>query len=298
VDRAHQTPAVPAVVLGVVGFLPGLGLLIGWNGPIYASFRTMVERPPAVVLWCLLNAAQVGLWCVLSAKLADTLPSYAAVVRTKLAHFICVVVSVSLAFATYLLARGFPDGTVLPVEGQMWKVGILFVIGFFPFTASLTGMYLVGEAAERRGNPETDFHTDALALKRLSDDLQNLLIISGLIISAATLSAGVLQQAIHSLNQNYTANTLYALIFGSYGTAILVLIYIPAYSSLRTAIFRVSNKALPFPADINEVVSWHDKRSKLDNFFDLDKTALERLKAGVAILSPIIAGAGSYLILK
>jgi hypothetical protein len=298
VSRDYNTPRVPAVVLGVVGYLLGLGLLIGWNGPLYASFQTMIRKPPEVVLWCLLIAAQVGMWCVLTASLVRTLLSYTAVMRSEFWRFVCVIMAVSAAFVTFLLARAFPDTITLPVAGQLWKVGILTLIGFFPFTAALTGMYLVGVAADRSATPNTDFKTGMAALMHLNDDLQNLLTTSGLIIGAATLSTGVLQQAIHSVNADYHPNTLYALIYGSFGTGIMVLLYVPAYDSLKAAITRFGNKALPFPTDINDIASWHDKRSKLDGLYGADKTALERLKAGVAILSPIIAGAGSYLVLK
>jgi hypothetical protein len=295
-----QSSAAPAVVLGVGGYLLGLGfLLIDWNGSLYASFQTMIRKPPDVILWCLLIAAQAGMWLVLTASLVHTLPAYSNVMRSRWRPFTCVIVAITTIFATFLLSRYLPDNLVLLVSGQMWKVGILTLMGFLPFIAALTGMYLVGAAADQRGMIETEFQAELQALIQLSDDLQNLLITSGVIIGAATLATGVLQQAIHSLNPTrYQPNTLYALLYGSFGTGIIALLYLPAYASLKAAIIRFGDNVLPLPLDVNDIANWRDKRSELESLLGLDKTALERLKAGVAILSPIIAGAGSYLAFK
>jgi hypothetical protein len=259
-------------VLGVMGYLFGLFILIGWSGiPLYESFESMIHQSPEAALWCLLITAQVGMWFVLTASLAQMLRPYRNVMSVRWRPFLGVILAIVAMFSTFLLSRQYPDDFSPIVANQMPKIGFLTLLGFVPFIASLSGLYLVGAAAEQRIGMETEFDTEAQALMHLREDLDSFLGSAGLIIGAATLATGVLQQAVHSLHPAYAPNTLNAVIYGGFGTGIIALLYVPAHRSLQAAGARLCTKVLPLPRDVNGIATWQDTRTKLDGLLGLER---------------------------
>ncbi len=105
----------------------------------------------------------------------------------------------------------------------------------------------------------------------------------------------VLQQAVHVLNGSQKANSLNALLYGAIGTGAIALVYTPAYAAVSAAAAALCDQVLPFPQDADTVSAWKDNRTSLEGYLGLDKSTLDRLKTGVAVLSPLIADATSFL---
>lgn len=285
--------------LGVGGFLLGLCFLLSWNErSIYGEFQHLSVGKPEPFLWCLLVSAQVGMWFILITVLYQPLHAHRKIARLRTRTLLCVLTSILIMFSILLLIRHYPEGTKPLICYQTEKVIILTLIGFIPFLLSLSGLYLAGAAAEQANPTSGDFATDVRALMKISRDLQTFLIVTGLIIGAATISTGVLEKAMNLRNPEYEPSVIYALLYGAFGTSVIVLLYLPAYAALRDAGTRLCDSVLPLPANANAVPDWLDNRQKLNSLFGLDKSALESLKTGIAILTPILAGAGSFIAFK
>ena len=289
----------PKPVLGAFGYLLGIVILFTDNSQSGASsFDRLMEKPPEVILWCMILAAQVGMWCIIVPVLIPVLHTYRLLICREWMRFGGIVIAIAAIFSTFLLSRFVPKGLILPIDHQMAKILFLTVMGFIPFVMALTGIFLVGESADQEINVSTEFSRETRRLIDLREHLAICLSSAGLIISAATVATGVLQKAVHALNATYTSNSLYALLYGSFGTGVILLFYLPAYLSLRSATAQVTQLFLPLPNDANAIGAWRDQQQKYEGILGFDKTVIEGLKAGIAILAPIIAGAVSYIALK
>lgn len=290
---------IPAATLGIGGFILGLLFLLSWSKEsIQSEFQHLSAGKPEPLLWVLLISAQVGMWFILTTSLAQSLQTYRNVARLRRLGLLCIIVSALMMLSILMLIKHYPDAETL-VRHQDKKVRILTLIGAIPFLLSLSGLYLAGAAAEQTSPTSSDFATNARALMKISHDLQTFLVATGLIIGAATIATGVLEKAMGDLNiEKYEESVLYALLYGAFGTGVIIVLYLPAYAALRAAATRLSDSVLPLPADADAIPDWLAKRQKLDDLFGLDKSALESLKTGIAILTPIIAGAGSFIALK
>jgi len=186
-----------------------------------------------------------------------------------------------------------------PLSHHHVRISILLGLGTAIALIGIQAVALVHRAARQR--PPT--LKGALAhFLFLRDELQTLLFFLGAIIGAATLATGALRIALIDAGKTTTHDfpAPAVLAYGGYFTLLLVAVYAPAYASLLTLGKRLEDEicgALPEqPEDPAAWSGWLAQRAAVEGFLQLNVSAGDRLKTGLAILAPFVGSAVSLLL--
>jgi hypothetical protein len=170
---------------------------------------------------------------------------------------------------------------------------------------------------------------------KLRSELMTMLTVAGVVIGLATLSTGALRQAVLAANdqplyrdraiaclvqrtgetqaevhssldnllqayprcRQLTFDSQYVVAYGLFFTALLAIAFYPSLLALRRAGARLRNDAFPLPDPTDaEFFAVVDKRSNFDRFLQTDLSASATFKAGVAIVTPLVASLLSTLL--
>lgn len=288
--------SVLPMVLGVSGYLLGAAVLILNDKGSLSEQVSYVFRNPTALVWATLVAIQLGACAALLPPLITSLrnhPFLSGPARWKM--FALVIVALLLFGVLISSHRITGPGVKLPVPYQKIKVLIITSVIFLPFLGSLYGMCSIAFAMEESLDETLPIPNHVSMFLRLSRDLQWYLLVSGFIVGGATLTTGVLQIAIASLNKGIPANPSVILLYGLFGSAVIALYYIPVNSALHSAGIKLCDEILPIEDGTKEFISWSEKRTKLETFLGLNKDWLDNLRTGLILLAPLAGSAVSLL---
>ena len=294
-----------AIGLGAIGYFLTSAILVADNTkPISAEIKYLF-RNPAVTVWAtliaMLVAACAGLLPALIAALREyPLPSRRARWKVRFLGGLAL-----LLFGVFILSHlSVTDDIEMPVAGHSAKVMSITVVIFLFFLAVLYGMCAVAAAVDNldENRPAADRISDFL---KLSSSLQWYVLIAGLIVGGATLTTGTLQTTVSSLNPWTRTTDLIALLspmttlaYGLFGSAVVGLYYIPVYTALRSAGMKLRDDILPVNKDTDDLISWYERRTKLETLLGLNKDWFDSLKTGFVLLAPLAGSAISLLMGK
>jgi hypothetical protein len=287
--------ALAVLVVAALGSFVGY-LILYWGYPSQESEELVAFTESGEhALWVLLVVGQVGLWFVLALALVPTfleLRKKALPVGRPIAlGLIFFVVLVGLTFAGSELGEEMGESFQNPWPDHQTKLTAIAGIGAAVAAFATICMGLVHEWLARL-DADTDAKTTIegptiAEFVRLRVILHRLLEVQATILGSAILSLAALRGAIVAV-EDLTFPQELLIGYGLAGSAALVSVYGPVYSSVLGAGRRLMNKATPFPrmeADWPDAI---DRRAKLETVLRIDSSVASNIQAAVAILTPLV----------
>lgn len=251
----------------------------------------------AEVLWAALLCAQTGLWLLALAWLWPTirnLPSeYQRANRNEIVGSTAAILAIVVADVG-LVRLHWPD--YLP--GHAYKLGVLTLLGGLVGLVAARGVWIAhgGLKLLVRGDLRSE-HTLRTFLS-IQDAVGRFLGVLGAIIGLLVLSTGAQRRAVlwyaHAHPQPHQ-HTHYGfelvLIYGLVATLLVAAVYLPTYLSLTDVGGKIRDAVFPrLPPTDDAWVEQTEKRERLGQLLQLEQGPFGRLKAGVAILTPLLGG--------
>lgn len=286
------------MLLVVIGGAVGAAIiLVGARGNDHS--KAFVETP-WFLIWLLLIAAQTALWAVSAPVFVNAWLRLRRFGTRDLGIWIA-----SAAFAAAVAATAAFPALVhslelhSPLSHHRLRISLLLGLGTAVALVGVQAVALVHRAARARPATLKDGLAHFLFLR---EELQTLLFFLGTIIGAATLASGALRIALIDYGatdaQKFPAAAVLA--YGGYFTLLLVAVYAPAYAALLALGRHLRDEicgALPGkPEDPGAWAEWQSRRSTVEGFLQLNVSAGDRLKTGLAILAPFAGSAISLLL--
>lgn len=286
------------MLLVVIGGAVGAAIiLVGARGNDHS--KAFVETP-WFLIWLLLIAAQTALWAVSAPVFVNAWLRLRRFGTRDLGIWIA-----SAAFAAAVAATAAFPALVhslelhSPLSHHRLRISLLLGLGTAVALVGVQAVALVHRATRARPASLKDGLAHFLFLR---EELQTLLFFLGTIIGAATLASGALRIALIDYGatdaQKFPAAAVLA--YGGYFTLLLVAVYAPAYAALLALGRHLRDEicgALPAkPEDPGAWAEWQSRRSTVEGFLQLNVSAGDRLKTGLAILAPFAGSAISLLL--
>jgi hypothetical protein len=287
-------------VVAIVTFLGTMAVLVLVRRPTSPQSLQTIASQPASAAWCFVVAAQVAMWAALLMPLVAMVRHYALRARDQVIPTLILAVVLLAAFTLFMATHqhAIPDNANFPVDLHKEKVKILTPIGFGVALLCMVGMRFAGRVAEKITASNAISLADADEFIIVSQDLDWLLSISGLVIGAATLATGLLRQALRALNASpELLPAIGVFTYGAFGSALIAAVYLPAYANLVANGQRLVTALLPTSHEnVGEWLRRADERLKLEIVLGINKTWWESLKGRVAIIAPLVASAASVFV--
>jgi hypothetical protein len=261
--------------------------------------KEFVEKPWFLV-WLVLIAAQGSLWAVSAPVFAGSwlrLRERFGIGREIWIASVAFAAAVAALFASQRIVPKLDLHSPLP--GHPYRIGVLTALGAGVGLIGVQAITLVHRAAADRSGPLKSGLARFLFLR---DELQTVLFFLGTMIGAATLASGALRIALIEDHRTdaHAFPAAAVLAYGGYFTLLLVAVYAPAYSSLLALGRHLRDEicgALPEkPEDPSAWAEWQSQRSTVEGFLQLNVSAGDRLKTGLAIAAPFAGSAISLLL--
>ena len=263
----------------------------------------MFVKKPWFLVWLVLIAAQSSLWAVSAPIFTGSwlrLRERFGIDREVWIASAAFAGAVAALFASFAFWGIVPKLDLnSPLPGHPYRIGALTALGAGVGLIGVQAITLVHRAAADRSGPLKSGLERFLFLR---DELQTVLFFLGTMIGAATLASGALRIALIE-DQRTTAHAFPAaavLAYGGYFTLLLVAVYAPAYSSLLALGRHLRDEicgALPEkPEDPSTWAEWQSQRATVESFLQLNVSAGDRLKTGLAIVAPFAGSAISLLL--
>jgi hypothetical protein len=276
------------LVVLFVGALIGFTVLFA-DAPSWDHHHRVAARSAAVVLWAALMCMQTALWALALVWLLPiirTLPAeYSRANRSEIvgSSLAILAILVCLSVAS-MLHRMWPN--YLP--GHAVKLGVLTILGGLVGLVAARGVWIVHgglKVLRRQLGTEESLQT----FLSLRDHLQRFLAVLGAIIGLLVLSTGAQRRAVLSYSPKTHYGFELVLVYGFGFTILVAAVYLPTYLTLADVGIRLRDTLFP-PVPTSDP-GWGDtadKREKLSRILALDQGPLGQLKAGVAILTPLL----------
>ncbi len=298
-SRVWSSPPTYVVMLAAV-----LGAGVG-AAMLFADWRSWPVEAQALahssqfILWASLICAQTTLWTLASVPVVATLrrhrkgwKNHGAEIVISSLLLVCIVIGITVVS---ILQLGIPRDIIPHSYPKVWSLTVVALL--LGLLASISIWLIRGRLAELRtgsGKKEVELYIE------FRGDLERLLGILGAVVGLAVLAAAALRRvvleyaAMNHPNVNFPGE--YPLLYGLLLSVVLALIYLPTYLALLEAGSDLRNRAAPLlePADqgFEAAVA---KRRTLTDLLGLEVSASTSLRAGVAILSPLIGALVSLL---
>ncbi len=300
-QNARPGAALPAV--SAAAFALTMMVLAAGEGGVDLSY---VVRAPRVTAWCILIAGQVSLWVLVVPTALEVIERHRDI-RSAHPGFVGQLL-VGLVILCALFIGGhtaLPEIAADPVLWHRPKMIGVTVVGFVPLLALFVAMHLTALAAE------AETTEDAVArYVDLRETLRLCLGLTGLIVAAATLATGALQETVAMLIETEPERVraaaalpspgerhMYTLIYGGFGCGFVALVYLPALARMRRA-GRVLRDAVVQPPQkhgVDEWRAWAEARASLGQLLGVEARPQDLLKDGLALLAPFAGSAVSLL---
>lgn len=272
-----------------------LGALVGFvilfaDEPSWDHAHRAAARSGAVVLWTALMCAQTALWALALAWLFPTIralpPKYAQANRSE-------IVGSSLAILAILLALGVA-GMVHPMwpnylPGHAVKLGVLTIVGGLVGLVAARGLWLVHGGLKLLGKKDLASAESLREFLSLQADADRFLGVLGAIIGLLVLSTGAQRRAVLSYSPHTHYGFELVLVYGFLFTILVAAVYLPTYLTLTDVGTRIRDAVFPEVAPSRP--EWADRleqRQKLGAVLRLERGPFSRLKASIAILTPLL----------
>jgi len=296
--RIHAVPKMAAVTYLVRGSAVGLGFVSG---------MLIVLTPSAVrgaQLWPVWASLAVALTSVAGAVFGYGLARWADLTAVRPVRVRDVGVPAAGLLAVAVLAG--LTGLALTVTAHRagtgwsafrgWALMSVALLGAVPAVAVTYGIRHIAGGEPMAGSRGEQAST-LMALRQL---LQRLLAAVGSLVALSTLALGAafaLQQSLPAGSGNGRTAAQLApqtvLIFGGVGSALVAAAYGPASAALKTWAQRLCDELFPLrEADTAAaILNRAEDRSKLGQLLGADRSVVDDLQTGLAIVGPLIASA-------
>lgn len=200
-----------------------------------------------------------------------------------------VAILVLLGLALMVLPPSLAEPAHLIVRG--WLVPAFAILGAVPAAGVMFGVRRAADDAQ--AGTSGDLVDLLLTLRRL---LQRLLIVAGTVVALTTFTTGTWWLLEHSLHAPYGDRPpQFVLVFGAYGSLLVGVVYVPAWTAVQRRGQRLCNELFPLRG-INErraILDGVGERQKLEQVLGLDRGILTDLQGGMIILAPLLAAAAA-----
>jgi hypothetical protein len=287
-----------------VGALALLGALLAFailylDYPFPKRSHRFTESGP-YFLWLVIVCGQVALWFALTPTIAQTLIRYGEhwprarrqVVGVAAALFLLVVLPL-------LLGQQLHGTPKYPLPYRSTKILVITLIGVAVAVLASAAITLImsaiAAATEPSGKPAAG---ELDRFFELRTTLTRVLAIEGAILGAAILATGALRHAVVATRgeRAFPQETLLA--YGGYLSAILALLYIPAYARVLELGRQLRNRIAPLDPSQTAAIDTLEQRAKLTELLDLDVNASTSFRTSVLILTPLTSSLLGLLIGK
>jgi hypothetical protein len=291
-------------LLAGTGFVVGLALThVGVNhaGDI-GGFTSTVQFQA----WAVTIALQLSLWGLLAPglwrmqrELWHHLPDDAK--RPLLVLVIAGYVGLVAMIAAAL--RFIPHNPFIPAIFSR-RTALLVWVGMVIVVPPIaTGMWLIQgvlgklnatlqNAPRNQKTLELDWATDGRALFAelldLRRRLQQLLVLGGTVIGAATLATGALRLAVLAWKPNALFPPDHPVLYGGFFTVVLAFLYGPAYASIQKQGRAILDGCWPLPPTAKPDETWYRDRQTAEAMLGLTISVKDSFQTGAAILAPLV----------
>jgi tetrahydromethanopterin S-methyltransferase subunit G len=294
----------------IAGGLIGVAVVLVWE-PYWKDFQKSLANSGPFVLWVALTVAQAMLW-------AAALPSLVVIllrhwrlrrpdsVRREVVPSAVVFV---LALAAFAVVPHFTRTLhTVPedlIPGVAYRIGVLTVLGGLVALAAATSIWLIRGRVEALETGRKLTGGELRTYLGLRSDLERLLGFLGAVIGLGVLTVAALRQVVvqeynHHLRLvkdplvKFPPEVL--ILYGVVLTLIVALVYLPTWATMQQTGSMMRDGVAPLPEPTSDQLEAQlQKRAALDDLLGLRVSASTSFKAGVAILSPLLASLTSLL---
>ncbi len=283
------------------GILGIVIILFGYPFPEGSASQRFVQQPTFVV-WLFLIGLLTALLTMFAAPLWLSLKSYKEhYIHNKLDIIISMVIT-TLLFITPSLLRDLGQVPTPDLQYHTEKIGIILLFGLVTTMPAWAAIMLIRIASQSTfaAIESTRDETALMALVNRYLDyrqaLQRYITILGVLVGLLTLATGALRSVQISAGVTESEYPIaVVLVYGLYYTIILALIYTPTYLSLLDAGSRLRDRIYPLDS-LPSLIENAGKRAKMDEILQLNVRTEQSLRAGIAILAPLLSGLFSSLL--
>jgi hypothetical protein len=289
-----------------IGFFALAGALLAFV-ILYADYpypndratRAFTKSGP-YFLWVVLLCAQVALWFALLPTLAQTISSLREQwTRARRQAFGVAAVVFLLVVLPVFIGGNLHGAPVYPLPGRTVKLTLITMIGVCVALVGAVGIAFVSAAATDALDKFGAVAADELdCFFRLRAALLQLLAVEGAILGAAILATGALRHTVVALKGEHGFPKEILLAYGGYLSAVLALLYVPAYGRLLELGRRLRDRIAPLDGDDAALVESLEQREKLAGLLDLEVSASTSFRGVVLILTPLTTSLVGLLIGK
>ncbi len=280
---------------------PLLTLSLGLLGFAFAAVVLLIDssqtqrsadfvRTPYFLAWLVMNGFQGGFWAVVLVPLIHWLRQLHKgwqKRRRDVALGLIILLAV-VVISNYFFAEIYHPKD-LPLYNHLTRLLILNLIGNPLALAAIVGIWLVqGELEAELNVPRLNFQQaeKMIMLRRLA--LQ-FLGIAGFIIGAATLSFGVLRNAVLAVEPSrLDFPKISVIVWGLFYSGLLALAYAPTHLAFADAERRLESDITPAPsAADSDQTEWLKEKDELKEHLSADRTGWSQFRTLLSILAPL-----------
>lgn len=293
--KGEWTAPASTPLLGLSGFLFAVLILVA--GAERTDRSAAFVKSPHGLAWLIMNGLQGAFWFV---SIPHGLRWYRAAWAGwrrhpwSIASGVLLVVAVQSGFNLIFVWLYHPSD--LPLFGHLFKLGVLNLVGGLLAMAAVVGIWLT------QGMLESDFTEDGSSFERaerlmnLRRQAQGFLSVAGFIIGSATLSFGVLRNALMAVEPSRKDfPPILVIVWGVFYSVFLALGYAPMFFALAGAEQRVVRDLVPTPSHLDrDPLSWLTKREELRKA--LHQTGWPQFQSVLSVFAPLLGSVISILV--
>jgi lysylphosphatidylglycerol synthetase-like protein (DUF2156 family) len=299
-DRLAAYGPAGTSVLAFCGALLAFGIL--YVDYPFPSQDTVFTHSGAYFLWVVALCGQVAMWAALVPTLAralERLGEYWLPNRRMVAA--ATGAFTLLVAAPTVIGSLFGAAPDYDLSGHQIKLGAITAIGVavaLAGAAAVTLTYVaIDEAAAAGTGPVSG--SEVQRYFELRALLVQLLAIEGAIISAAIIATSALRHAVLTATHDESSFPKEALLaYGTYLSAMVALLYAPAYARLLELGRRLRDRVVKLDEPATSLADALEQRQKVGAFLDLDVSASTSFRSAVLILTPLSSSLIGLLIGK
>jgi hypothetical protein len=312
-----EEPHVPVpqtsllMATAIAGGLIGVAVVLVWE-PYWKDFQKSLANSGPFVLWVALTVAQAMLW-------AAALPSLVVIllrhwrlrrpdsVRREVVPSAVVFVLALAAFAVIphftRTLHTVPDDLI---PGVAYRIGVLTALGGLVALAAAISIWLIRGRVEALEAGRKLTGGELRTYLGLRSDLERLLGFLGAVIGLGVLTVAALRQVVVQEYDHHQFRLVtdppvkfppeVLILYGVVLTLIVALVYLPTWATMQRTGSMMRDGVAPLPEPTSDQLEAQlQKRAALDDLLGLRVSASASFKAGVAILSPLLASLTSLL---
>ncbi len=312
-----EEPDVPVpqtsilMATAIVGGLIGAAIVLIWE-PDWSDPQKRLADSGPFVLWIALTVAQTMLWAAALPWLVVTLRRHwrgrqPGSVRREVVPSAFVFALALVAFAVIPhFTRTLHTAPRDLIPGTAYRIGVLTGLAGVVALVAAISIWLIRGRVEVLAAGRKLTGVELRAYLGLRSDLERLLGFLGAVIGLAVLTVAALRQVVvqeydhHKFRPEKVPPVHFPpeilILYGVVLTLLVALVYLPTWATMQRAgsLLRDGVARPPEPTS-DQFEAQLQKRAALDDLLGLRVSASASFKAGVAILSPLLASLTSLL---